>query len=118
MNRFMGAVKKGITGVQDAYSKQKRISEDRAKRKMWAARTRYEAERVKAEWELEKLQLQREMYEAKAAVRQEREAVAKARRDAGVTSLSERVEGFARGLYYGSSKRKTVKRKPVKRRKK
>ena len=92
--KFAQAIKKGITGIQSAYSRQKKAAEDRAKRRLAAAKTKYKKERIKAELEREKLQLQREMYEAKSAVRREREAVARAKTAAGVVGFRERAGGF------------------------
>ena len=80
---FTQAIKKGITGVQSAYARQKAAAEARAKRQMEAVRTKLGKERIKANLEREKLVLQRQMYEAKAAVNREREAVARARAKSG-----------------------------------
>lgn len=93
-NRFVGAIKRGVSGVQSAYAQQKRAAEERAKLRMESAKTGYEKERIKAELERGNLRLQREMYDAKAAVQREKEAVAKAKRAAGVRSVGERASEF------------------------
>ena len=95
-NRFVGVIKKGVSGIQEAYRRQKKAAEDRADRRMKAAKTKFEDESIKADLKLEKLKLQREMYEAIAAVKREEVAVAKAKREAGVVGLSERAGGFMR----------------------
>ncbi len=92
-NRFLSAIRKGITGVQNAYEQQRKAAEDRAKRRMAQAATRMERERIQIGLEMEKLKLQKEMYEAKAAVQREREKVAQARNASGV-GLSRRVSRF------------------------
>ncbi len=93
-NRFIGAIKKGISGIREAYRRQKKAAEDRADRRMKVAKTKFEDKSIKADLELEKLKLQREMYEAIAAVRREKVAIAKAKKEAGVVGLGERVGGL------------------------
>lgn len=115
-NRFITAIKKGVSGVQDAYSRQLKAIEERAEQRLATAKTKLEKERIKAKLELEKLKLQREMYEAKAAVKREKVAVAKAKKEAGVVGLGERVMlaggRFYRGLVASpKQKRETKKRK-------
>jgi hypothetical protein len=116
---FTQAIKKGITGVQSAYARQKAAAEARAKQQMEAARTRLGKERVKANLEREKLVLQREMYEAKAAVNREREAVARAKAKSGGGGfgrfISETGKSYRKmqNAMYGPppKKRRTVVRK-------
>lgn len=118
MNRFMGAIKKGIVGVQNAYNQEKKNAEERAKRKMEAAKTKYEKERIKAELEREKLKLQREMYEAKAAVQREKLAVARAKREAGIVSFGERAGKFmSKSLKSFQQLQQSLDKPPKKRRK-
>ncbi len=95
-NRFLEAIKKGVTGVQDAYTKQCRAAEVRAKRRAKAATTRYGKERAKADLETEKLVLQRQMYEAKAKVVAQKVEVKKARLAAGELNICERAERFGK----------------------
>ena len=125
-NRFVGAIKKGVAGVQQAYIQQQKKADIRAKQRLATAKTNLEKERVKAELEREQLQLQRELYEAKALVRQEKALVAQARRKAGIISWGERAEGFARSasiagekLFKAASSKKTTKRRnsPVRKKK-
>ena len=93
-NRFVGVIKRGISGIQDAYNRQRSAIEERANQRLATAKTKLEKERIKSDLELEKLKLQREMYSAKAAVKIEKVAVAKAKREAGVVGIGERVGGF------------------------
>lgn len=113
MNRLAGAIRKGISGVKDAHAKMVREAEARAKAKMEHAKTKMEKERAKVELAREKLRLQREFYEAKAAVIREREALAKARRAAGIVPISERLGKAWTKLYRGTPKktRKTTHKK-------
>lgn len=115
MANFIGAIKKGIAGVQSAYEKQKKEAEARAKRRMDSAKTKWEKERIKAELERKHLQLKRDMYRAKAAVKQEKLAVARAKREAGIVSFGERATKFLAKTYKGlqapPKKRRTTRRK-------
>ncbi len=124
-NRFIGAIKKGVSGIQEAYRQQRKVAEDRADRRRKAAKTKFEDASIEADLELEKLKLQREMYEAMAAVKREKVAIAKAKKEAGIVGLGERVGGFistagrAGGRFYRglvtSPKRKKQKVKAHKR---
>ena len=93
--KLLAAVKRGVADVQRTYRDMQREAEERAKRKVANARTKYEKEKAKAELEREKLVLKREMYEAQAAVVREKEAVANARRSAGILTLGEQVRAQA-----------------------
>ena len=117
-NRFIGAIKRGVSGVQEAYRRQKKVAEDRADRRMKVAKFKYEEISIEADLELEVLKLQREMYEAKAAVKREKVAIAKAKREAGVVGLGERVGGFGKRFYRGlvASPKRRSKAKKGKRR--
>ena len=95
-NRFVGVIKKGISGIQDAYAKQKKVLEERARQRVKNAKTKLEDEHIKADLELEKLKLPREMYEAKAAVKREKVAVAKVKKEARAGGVRERAEDLAR----------------------
>jgi len=121
-NRFISSIKKGISGIREAYRRQRAVAEDKAYRRMKAAKTKFEDDSIKADLELEKLKLQREMYEAIAAVRREKVAMAKAKKEAGVVGLGERVEGlvssagragkrFYKGLVTSPKHRATKQRK-------
>ena len=92
--KFTAAVKRGIASVQAVYTQQKRAIDDRAERQLKATKDRYVRERIKADAERDKLRLQREMYQAKAAVKREQEAVDRAKRQAGITSFGEQASAF------------------------
>lgn len=122
-NRFIGAVKKGITGVQAAYTREVKAAEVRARVKTRNAETRYKKEQVKAELEQKKLVLQRQMYEAKAAVKMEKEAVVRARHAAGVRTVGEQLSSVGKSLsrdamsaYRGLTKTSKPKRRTTRRR--
>ncbi len=107
-----------ISGIRRLYAQQKKAAEERAKRRMAQAKSGYERERIKAELESEKLKLQRQMYEAKASVLRGKEAVAKAKREAGVVGAGERLGGAiktGRRLLFGkprqSRRKKTTKKR-------
>jgi len=123
---FTQAIKKGISGVQSAYARQKAAAEARAKRRMETARTRLEKERIKLQLEREKLALQRELAEAKLAVRREKADLAKARaairgpsRLAGLSkSLSGGYKSLEKWYNRGSApprKRRTVAKRTARR---
>ena len=120
-NRFMSAVRKGVSGVQDVYARQQKMVEDRARSKLEKAKSNMERQRIKSGMELEKLKLQRELYQATIAVQKEKATVARLRKEAGVVTTRERFDEGARSLgrgagviadkLWGPPKRKTKKRK-------
>ena len=95
-NRFIGSIKKGVSGVRAAYAEEKRKSAVAAKTKMRRAKTQYARDRVKAEEKTKLLVLQREMYEARSAATREKEAVTRARHDAGAYTFGERLSSAGR----------------------
>ena len=122
-NRLLGAVKRGMDGVQSAYRSHLRAAEARAKARVESAKTKLEREKARADLAREKLKLERELYEAKAAVKGERERVAAAKRKAGVVGIGERARRFigegekAYRSLVGTPKKKRTKgkRRPQKR---
>jgi len=97
-NRFVSFIRRGIAGIQQAYQSQKRQAEERASRRVSAARTQLQKERAKAELALELARLEREKYEAMARVRQERASVAEARKRAGVVTVGEQLRRAGRDI--------------------
>jgi len=71
-NRFLSTIKSGVSGVQRAYREEKAAGEARAAKRLANANSRHEKERVRAEERQRSLILERQMYEAKAAVERER----------------------------------------------
>lgn len=70
--------KKGISVVKSAHARMLKEAEMRAKKRMTNAKTKIEKERIKAGLLRDKLRLERELYEAKAAVVREKEATGRA----------------------------------------
>lgn len=91
MGSIISSIRRGITAVESAYRGEVQKAEQRAKVRMRAAKSQYQKQTVQAGLELERLQLQRQMYEAKARVKAEKAAVVKARQAAGVYTYSEQI---------------------------
>lgn len=100
-NRFVSVIKKGASGVREAYRKQKQALEERARQREKVAKTKMENISIEADLKLEKLKLEREMYEALAAVKREKVAVAKAKKEAGVVGIGERAMLAGKRFYKG-----------------
>ncbi len=118
MSNIMATVKSGVSRIQRVYERQKRVASIRAKRRMESAKTKLEKETIKAGLEQEQLKIERKMYEAKAAVVREREAMRRARKAAGVTTWGEQARDFMGGLRktVGGTSRKPRSKRRVSRR--
>ena len=102
LNRFVGAVKRGVSGVQSAYVREKAAAETRAKTRMENARTAYEKEKVRAKLRQETAELKTEMYVAKAAATHAEQRARDARLEAGEYTFAERLMRGARSAAKGT----------------
>ncbi len=95
-NPFGKFISKGVAGVRAARTQQLKAADDRARRQLAAAKTRAEQNRIKAGLALERLKLERQAFEAEAAVIKARAETNKARIAAGRLTPLERASGFLR----------------------
>lgn len=98
------AIKGTIAKIQASHKLRVKAAAAKARTKMKKARSQWERDRIKAGWERENYILQRQMYEAKAAVVEEKRAVTEARHRAGVFTLREKtLHGGQRAVRVGKS---------------
>ena len=95
-NPFARFVSRGVEGVRTARARQLKAADDRAKRRIAKATSLAEKRRIEAGLALERLRLERQAFEAEAAVIAERAKVRKARIAAGRLTPLERASGFLR----------------------
>ncbi len=94
--RLQVMVKKHMANLQEAHDRRVKEAEARAKAKMARARTDNERKLAKLQLEREKLKLRKDLYEAKIATQRARDAVKKARLEAGDLTVGERLTEFGR----------------------
>ncbi len=95
-NRFLGTIRGSVAGVKKSYQQHKKAAAKKAIQRMKAAVSKADKERIKAEKERVMLTIQREMYEAKLAVKNERKALLRTKRAAGKESVGERANRIVR----------------------
>ncbi len=95
-NPFSRFVSKGVAGVRAAREQQLKAADDRARKRIATAKTRAEQNRIKAGLALERLKLERQAFEAEAAVIKARAETNKARIAAGRLNPLERATSFIR----------------------
>ncbi len=115
MNRISEAVKKAVHKVQISYKKEKRALAWDTEKRNKRAETKREKEILKANAELKRLQLERRMYEAKAAVINEKVRLHRVKRSVSGTGTAVRSYGsgfeqFTKGLGSNKARRKSVDR--------
>lgn len=97
-NRFTAFVNKGVSSITTAYNQQLKAAEQRASKRAKVAASKVAKEKVRADLQHEKLVLERDMYEAKARVRADKEAVKAARKRAGVVTWGDRLDRLGQSV--------------------
>jgi len=101
-------IKGTVAKIQASHKLRVKAAAVKARDKMKKARNQWDRERIRAEWERENYILQRQMYEAKAAVQEEKRAVTDARHRAGVFTLREKtIHGGQRTARIGKAVART-----------
>lgn len=103
--------------LKDMYNKRIQMAETKAKAQLDRAKTMTERKKIRLSLERDKLAAKKELYEAQIATNKAKEAVEKARKEAGDLTVSERVEKLYKYFVNNQSKRRPArKRKVAKRR--
>lgn len=90
-HKITQTIKGGVTQLQDAHKRRVKAADAKARKKMRMAKTALQREKARTDLAREKVSLERELYESKLALQQEKKAATQARQAAGVLTVGERL---------------------------
>ncbi len=101
--RLSQGVRRHLNKLDELHEKQVKVIEDKARRQLAQAQTKTEREKVLLQLQREKMKSKQELYESQVATRKAKEALEKARKEAGYLTVGERLRQFGSELSRGGA---------------